>query len=212
MGRPGCSGCCEHEDKGCEFTPTIKFWHKNRDDDLVQGYTPEEYKGEFGDQAVDRRMLEVGDIVKWQEQPNALAVDNEWEIIDTNLPNENSYDLRNVQDRTIRKVNIGRWFLLMLRPVNPDRPDTRFELPDFKGISVEFKKPYKKIPPEIWLRKFQRCGELVEQDLDGPIAVDPILVEDINLLSTTSPRSDSLKSPREKRVDQRKKRQPSDND
>jgi hypothetical protein len=150
MGRPGCSGCCEHEDQGCEFTPTIKFWHKNRDDDLVQGYTPEEYKGEFGDQAVDRRMLEVGDIVKWQEQPNALVVDNEWEIMDTNLPNENSYDLRNVQDRTIRKVNIGRWFLLMLRPLNPDRPDTRFELPDFKGISVEFEKPHKKLPPEMW--------------------------------------------------------------
>ena len=71
---------------------------------------------------------------------------------------------------------------------------------------------HKKIPPEIWLRKFQRCGELVEPDLDGPNAGGPIVVEEINLQNALSPRSDSVKSPREKRADQRKKRKPSDTD
>lgn len=150
MGRPGCSGCCEQEDKGCDFTPSIYFYHKNRENDLITRYTPAEYLGEFGKNAEDRRILEVGDIVKWQEQPAALVVENKWKIMDTNLPNENSYDLRNIEDNRIRKVNIGRWFLLVLEAVNPDRPDTRFELPDFRGIEILFKKPSKKVPPMMW--------------------------------------------------------------
>ena len=40
---------------------------------------------------------------------------------------------------------------------------------------------HKKIPPEVWLRKFQRCAQLVEQDADGPNAGGPIIVEEIDL-------------------------------